>query len=190
MTVEPTRRQSDRNPRGGHHPPRPLRSTSWSVLLLASLLLSQIPAQAQSLTPGPATPRSATVSGFVRAVDGESLDASVNGARTAIRLVGIEAPQGNTPCGRVAAGALQTLVGAGVQLTDDPSVAADTRRPVRRPFDALTSDGRSVAEELVGAGHVKAKAEGQRQGRLAQLEAEARNAKRGCLWGSGTSAET
>jgi hypothetical protein len=52
------------------------------------------------------------VSSFVRVIDGDTIEAYLGGTRAGIGLIGVDAPMGNTACGRDAA-ALRTLVQGG-----------------------------------------------------------------------------
>jgi endonuclease YncB( thermonuclease family) len=100
-----------------------------------------------------------------------------------IGIVGIRAPRGNTACGRAATAFVQDLVEDGAQLEEEPGLAFDAR--FRRMYHVTTPDGRSVAEELVAAGLARATGQGRKRDRLAELEADARGARRGCLWNAG-----
>jgi endonuclease YncB( thermonuclease family) len=118
--------------------------------------------------------------GFVRAVQGDTLDARMSNRRIGIGIVGIRAPQGNTPCGKEATAYLQGLVEDGAMIED--GAGSDRYRQMYR---VTTLDGRSVAEEMVAAGFARAHGQGANHDRLAALEEEARAAQRGCLWRSG-----
>jgi endonuclease YncB( thermonuclease family) len=78
---------------------------------------------------------------------------------------------------------VQDLVGDGAQLEEEPGFAFDARR--RRMYHVTTPDGRSVAEALVAAGLARATMQGRNRDRLAELEADAREARQGCLWTGG-----
>src|SRR5262245_48077819 len=67
------------------------------------------------------------VAGYVRVIDGDSLEPKIDGQRVAVGLIGLEAPQGNTACGRAATGALQGLVARGVRLAEVAGLAYDAR---------------------------------------------------------------
>src|SRR5918992_1197218 len=80
--------------------------------------------------PGRGGPISLT--SFVRVVDGQSIDAVIDGRRVAIAVHGIDAPQGNTSCGKQAADALRSATRAartrgGVRLVEDPNDQLDAR---------------------------------------------------------------
>jgi endonuclease YncB( thermonuclease family) len=121
--------------------------------------------------------------GYVRAVHGDTLDARMSNRRVGIGIIGIQAPQGNTPCGKEATAFVQGLVDDGATVEDEPGLSADAR--YRRMYHVSTLDGRSVAEEMVGAGFARADGQGANRDRLAALEAAARAAQRGCLWRNG-----
>lgn len=120
--------------------------------------------------------------GFVRAVQGDTLDARLSNQRIGIGIVGIRAPGGNTPCGKEATAYLQGLVEDGATVEADAGGGTDRYRLMYR---VSTTDGRSVAEAMVDAGLARADGRGANHDRLAALEGEARAAQRGCLWRSG-----
>src|SRR4051812_43861193 len=104
-----------------------IRRGRWTVLVCLALLLAAAPpnVEGQRADPGRVlaqTPSGPSISGFVRVIDAQSLDVTVDGARTAVRLVGVDTPQGNTSCGRLASALLQNLVRAGIRLEEDPTV--------------------------------------------------------------------
>lgn len=121
--------------------------------------------------------------GYVRAIQGDTLDARMSNRRIGIGVAGIRAPKANTPCGREATAFLQGLVADGARVEEESGVVSDKYRRVYR-VSAL--DGRSLAEEMVAAGLAYADGRGQSRDRLADLESEARAARRGCLWQSAT----
>jgi endonuclease YncB( thermonuclease family) len=121
--------------------------------------------------------------GYVRAVQGDTLDAQESSRRVPIGVIGIEAPQSNTPCGREATAFVQGLIDDGAMVEEEPGLAPDVR--YRRMYRVSTLDGRSVAEEMVAGGFARANGQGANRDRLAELEAEARGARRGCLWRRG-----
>jgi glucose/arabinose dehydrogenase len=122
----------------------------------------------------------------VRVIDGDSIEVLIQGARAAVRLAGVDAPEGNTACGRAATAQLQALAARGLTLTDDadPSLTFDSRG--LRLFHATDASGRLVSEVLVRAGVARALAEGQYADLLAAAQADASSAKRGCVWGGPT----
>ena len=88
--------------------------------------------------------------GFVRVVDGDSIEVLIDGRRTAIGILGLDAPELGTPCGDAARAEVQSMVGRGVILEDDPGNTMDLRG--RRVYRVNAADGRSVAATLVAAG--------------------------------------
>jgi glucose/arabinose dehydrogenase len=119
--------------------------------------------------------------GFVRVVDGDSLEMLIDGRRVAVGVLGIDAAPFGTPCGGAARAELQSLVGKGITLEDDPANILDTRK--RRMYKVTTPDGRSVAAALVSDGLAKATGRGPEAATLAALESQARQTKAGCVWG-------
>ncbi|MGI8549495.1 MAG: PQQ-dependent sugar dehydrogenase, partial [Dehalococcoidia bacterium] len=164
-----------------------LRTRILLALLILPLLLGAraAPILAQALSPSGAPPAgsgSIDLKGFVRAVDGDTLDVLINGNQVTIGLIGIAAPMGNTPCGRQATAALQKLVMGGVHLDEDPSLNLDARQ--RRLYYARSRDGHSIALPLVQSSLVKADGNGRERNSLASAEAQARASRTGCLWNS------
>jgi endonuclease YncB( thermonuclease family) len=123
------------------------------------------------------------VDGYVRAIQGDTLDARKALKRVGIGIVGVKAPSGNTACGREATAFVQRLVSDGVRLVEEPGLVYDERK--RRMYHVETPDGTSIAEALVSAGLAQAHGRGSNRDKLVELEAAARTAGRGCLWSSG-----
>jgi endonuclease YncB( thermonuclease family) len=119
--------------------------------------------------------------GYVRAIQGDTLDARLSNRRIGIGIAGIQAPTGNTPCGKEATAFVQGLVNDGAMVEEEAGLASD---PYRRMYHVSTLDGRSVAEAVVTAGLARADGQGRNRDRLTELEAAAREARRGCLWRS------
>ena len=119
--------------------------------------------------------------GYVRAIQGDTLDARLSNRRIGIGIAGIQAPTGNTPCGKEATVFVQGLVNDGAMVEEEAGLASD---PYRRLYHVSTLDGRSVAEAVVTAGLARADGQGRHRDRLTELEAAAREARRGCLWRS------
>jgi endonuclease YncB( thermonuclease family) len=156
-------------------------------ILAASVCHPGVAVGAQTAPPGGAPPAgSGTVhiDGYVRAVTGDTLDARLPPGRTLIAIIGIRAPRGNTSCGREATEFLQTLVADGARFDEEPGLVFDGRS--RRLYHVTTPDQRSAAAELVAAGLARADGQGSTRDSLAALESAAREARRGCLWQSGT----
>jgi len=151
--------------------------------LFLILGLGPAPAGAQRVEPGGAPPAGSgpiDVSGFVRVIDGDTVEAYLGGKRVGIGLIGVDAPRGNTACGREAATALRTFVRGGLWLEDDPALTFDARG--RRMYYAVMREGTSIGEELVRAGAAHANGQGRKHEQLAAAEADARATRRGCLW--------
>ncbi len=138
------------------------------------------PSAAQTERPAP---DSEQLVGYIRVIQGDTMDARNAQGRVGIGVIGVKAPNGNTLCGKEATAFTEELVSDGVQLYEEPGLVLDARK--RRMYYVMSSDGRSVAEELVTAGLARADGQGANHDRLAELEAAAREEKRGCLWSSG-----
>jgi endonuclease YncB( thermonuclease family) len=145
--------------------------------------LAQTGAPTSGTPPSGAGPLEAR--GYIRAVDGDTMDTRIGRLRVGVGIIGIKAPAGNTPCGRQATQYLQQLVsGDGpVRLDEEPGLTLDARS--RRLYHATTADGRSIAEAMVEAGLARADGQGSNRDALAELEAKARAEGRGCLWAAG-----
>jgi len=102
--------------------------------------------------------------------------------RTAVGYVGAAAPVSTTSCGTIAFSRNQQLAGRRVLLEEDPTYKLDERG--RRLYYAYTPDGESIDATLVREGLASAvRTDGSHGPALAALEAIARVAKQGCLWG-------
>jgi len=142
------------------------------LALAAGLCVSQ-----ESVDPPPRVEATVT-----RAVDGDSLDARVDGMRTALGFLGVAAPGLTQACGTEALARSQELVGDRVLLESDPFYELDERG--RRLFYVFTADGVWVEEVLIREGLAFANRVDATHGPyLAQLQSEAEAAGVGCLWG-------
>jgi endonuclease YncB( thermonuclease family) len=92
-----------------------------------------------------------SVRGFVRVIEGDTLEVRINGARVGIAIAGITTPAGNTPCGRAAINATQELVAGGVDLEEDLALPTFDNR-LLRIYRVVDASGRLVSEELARAG--------------------------------------
>ena len=150
------------------------------VVLVSVLAMSSNAAIAQRISPGGA-PRPGSgpkdVSGFVRVIKGDTFEAYVDGQRSAIGIVGIEAPVANTDCGKQATAKLWSLVKDGLRLEEDPNQTYDHRN--RRMYRVKRPDGRDLAEELSRDGLVRATGKGTEKQRVVAAEADANSAGRG-----------
>ena len=160
------------------------------LLMCLAVLVSITPTgvEAQRVGPGGAPPPGsgpAEVTGFVRVIDGETIETLVDGKLVGIGLIGIEAPMGNTDCGRAATQQLQQLLTlargrGGIRLEEEPTLPFDARK--RRMYYVQERTGRSLIRELVGGGVSRANGFGKEAVELAAAEADARAVGRGCLW--------
>jgi endonuclease YncB( thermonuclease family) len=98
------------------------------------------------------------VRGFVRVIDGDSVEAWIDGKKVATGLLGVVVPTLNNDCGRQARDFLESLIGAGLRLGEDPAETFDERG--RRMYRAMSLDGRSVAQEMVRVGAARASGKG------------------------------
>lgn len=151
---------------------RVVRGTLRALPLALAAGLLAAPVNAQSLV------------GVAEVVDGDTL--AIRGERTRIRLYGVDAPEGRQTCddaqgrrylcGSRAADALASLIGRNGRV----SCREEDRDRYGRSVAVCEAGGREINGELVRQGW--AVEYGQySDGRYADGEAEARNAKRG-LW--------
>jgi glucose/arabinose dehydrogenase/endonuclease YncB( thermonuclease family) len=138
-----------------------------------------------AVPPGGAPPPGAgtvKVSGYIRFIDAQSFETRINGNQVAIRMIGIDAPVGNTDCGKEALDFLKsltiTLPGV-IDLEEDQGLTFDVRK-LRMYYPKLF--GRSLPQELVKAGVARANGQGKEASQLAAAENDAKVVKRGCLW--------
>lgn len=120
-----------------------------------------------------------TSDGFVRAIDGHTLELWIGSHQIGVGILGIEVPEGNTFCGAMATDYLQGLSYGGLRFEEDPEIAFDSA--MRRMYYAFTPDGRSVAEEMVSAGMATATGEGMEAANLLALEDSAKASGTGCF---------
>ncbi|MGE3272234.1 MAG: PQQ-dependent sugar dehydrogenase [Chloroflexota bacterium] len=153
-------------------------------MLLVLGTLGSVRALNQSVMPGGAPaprPEPFQPRGFVRVVDGDTFEVNIDGKRVNAGILGITAASFGTPCGDAARAHLQSLIGRGVILKDDPPNLFDARK--RRLYMVSTADNRSVAIDMVAAGLARASSSGPESAALAAAEAKARQEGAGCIWG-------
>ncbi len=120
------------------------------------------------------------IAGFVRGIDGDTMETWIDGSRVGIGLIGINVPEGNTTCGVQATSMLQNMLYAGAHLEEDSQIVFDER--LRRMYYGYTIEGQSLAHAMVAAGMARASGEGKDAAELLALEDEARLAGDGCVW--------
>lgn len=117
-----------------------------------------------------------------RIVDGDTLDVTVGGATQRIRVFGLAAPERDEPCGTEATEQLRLLAGAQVRLLADERLQDQYDRELRYLF---TPEGRSLDAALIADGAARAwRDDGAYRDILVGIEMEAREGRRGCLWGN------
>jgi endonuclease YncB( thermonuclease family) len=160
----------------------PLSVPSVLAILLFVAVSGMSPASsAAPRVPGP-PPATGELEGYVRAVDGNTVDARLDGRRVGIEIIGIKAARGNTPCGRQATAYLQSLIEDGVTIEAETGIA---HKKYWGMYHLQTLDGRSIADEMVAAGYARSTGQGKRRLGLSDLEQQARAAGRGCWKGGG-----
>lgn len=138
------------------------------------------------LDPGGAPPAGSgpiDIEGFVRAIDGDTMETWINGSRVGIGLIGVDVFEANTVCGAAAADALQYMLFTGIHLEEDDEIVFDDR--MRRMYYVYTPDGQSIAHALVASGMARASGEGRDAAELLALEEAARQSGAGCVWDEG-----
>ena len=119
---------------------------------------------------------------FVRVIDGNTIE-FWNGSDWGARYLGVDAPPGNTECGREATAKNWELTGGGVHLEQESPYDIDARG--MRLYHAFMPDGTLVGEDLIREGLARASNEdNQYKDRYLAAQAEARANGRGCLWGA------
>jgi endonuclease YncB( thermonuclease family) len=174
------------------------RALAALALLLAPLLLLPFPrpdpvapaAAATVPVGGAPPPGSGTVvsSAQVQVLDGNTFVTWIYGQQTAVRLVGIDVPQGNTSCGQAATGALWGLVKGGKLTLEEDRVAFGFDARGLRLYHAVDKAGKALSQELVKAG--VAKVNGKAEGRhlFPAEEVQAKRSAQGCVWKAGATA--
>ena len=114
-------------------------------------------------------------------VDGDTITAKLEDGRTLpIRYFGIDTPERGERCFREATDRNEMLIGDTVLLLPDQRLEDPNGRLLRYIF---LEDGTSVDATLVAEGFAEAwRADGYYRDQLVALEAEAKEAGRGCLW--------
>ncbi|MEZ4569725.1 MAG: PQQ-dependent sugar dehydrogenase [Thermomicrobiales bacterium] len=138
------------------------------------------------LGPGGAPPAGSgpiDIAGFVRAIDGDTMETWINGSQVGIGVLGIDVFEANTVCGAQAAGFFQGMLFAGIHAEEDPGIVFDDR--LRRMYYVYTPEGDSIAHAMVQAGFAKPTGEGKDAAELAALATEAEQSGAGCVWDSG-----
>jgi endonuclease YncB( thermonuclease family) len=142
---------------------------------------SGTPTQTATLTATTTLTAVLTDAMVTQVIDGSTLDAYVDGARTLVGYLGVETAAPFQQCGAEALARNRELAGRLVRLEADPVYQFDLFG--RRLFYAYTEGGTSIDAALVREGLAHAVRTDARHGaELARLEAEARAASRGCLW--------
>ena len=165
-----------------------VRTRLYTIGLILTLISAGERASAQAPDRGTG-PR--MVPGPVRVIEGDTLEVFVDGTRVGVRVIGIKAPPGNTPCGREAIAATQALVSDGIYLDEDLLLPTIESRRKLRLYRVTTSNGRLLAEQLAEAGLAAEEpddAPGRDNANIRAAEAAAKGAGRGCL-SSGNSAQ-
>jgi endonuclease YncB( thermonuclease family) len=148
-----------------------------TAALLATLTSIVAPAFAQ------APPRGSgdlPISGFVRVIDGDTLEIYVGGRQTAVGIIGIKAPRGNSSCGKSSAQFLRALLMPQpvLRLVEDLDYTFDARK--RRLYYLRLPGNASAAVAMARAGFVTPVREGVEADDVAAAAAEAAATGKGC----------
>jgi endonuclease YncB( thermonuclease family) len=156
-----------------------LRLLTLGAVLLICLRLSP-PEDGAAQAPGP-NDQAFVHNGFVRVIDGDTVEIWRDDRRWGIGLIGIDAPEGNTACGMSAAARMWELTAQGAKFRSEAGVPDEKYRLM---YHADTLGDLSIEETLVSEGLAKVDARGGKENaRLRQLESDARRERRGCVWG-------
>jgi glucose/arabinose dehydrogenase/endonuclease YncB( thermonuclease family) len=157
-----------------------------SILIVATTLVlpALLPPSAALAAPASSTAMSSAAQGFfvpyARVIAGDTLEIWHRHGNRGVRLIGIDAPNGNTSCGLQAAARLDGLASGGLQLSGDRKL--DWTRAGLHWYYAHTPAGVSVPLKMVRSGYAWARPRGVERDRLARAQANAKAAGRGCLW--------
>jgi endonuclease YncB( thermonuclease family) len=150
------------------------------VFALALAFTSMIALAGQAPPPGSG---SFDIAGPVRVIDGDTLEVYIEGRRVGVGLIGVDAPLGNTACGRRATEMLRQLTSERIDLEEDLALSFDARH--RRLYYVSAPRSASVAFDLVAAGLARPNGLGREQAALATAAAQARASGAGCVWTGG-----
>ena len=116
-----------------------------------------------------------------RVIDGDTLDVALLGGEVLrVRLFGVNAPEVGEACAGAATARLRARAGAEVLLLPDARLQDSGGRQLRYVF---TPAGRSIDAALVDDGLAAAwREDGAYRDQLVDIEEDARDARRGCLW--------
>jgi micrococcal nuclease len=116
----------------------------------------------------------------VEIIDGDTLDVTVEGREERVRVFGIDTPERGELCFRESSQFLEALAASEVRLLADVRERDRSGRLLRYVY---TLDGVSIDALMVRDGMAHAwTRDGALRDPLVALEAQARDARRGCLW--------
>ena len=121
------------------------------------------------------------ISGPVRVIDGSTIETYINGKQVGLGMIGVDVPQGNTPCGKQVTSLLQAVTKLGFHVDEDLGLTFDSLG--RRLYYHVSPAGDSLAAQLVLAGAAKPNGQGKEAATLKQLQSQAQATGIGCLWG-------
>jgi len=120
-------------------------------------------------------------SGYVRVIDGDTVEVYINGRQIGIGIVGIGAPEGNTDCGREATAHLENLLSAfQVRFEEDPITPAFDKRK-RRMYRLILPDGQSAAVAMAETGLVRPTGDGIDANEIGAALGRSQRAHPGCV---------
>lgn len=128
-------------------------------------------------------PESLPAALVMEVIDGDTIEARVEGESETVRYYGIDTPERHERCYEEAKKRNEELAGRHVLLMADARDHDGGGRLLRYVF---TLDGRSIDGSLVAEGFARAwTRDGSYRDAIVALEEEARREGRGCLWGEG-----
>jgi endonuclease YncB( thermonuclease family) len=152
-----------------------------TIRLLAAALVGVVASTTATIRAQAPPPGSGPLdlTGYIRIIDGDTIETTINGRRSGIGIIGIRAPMANTACGKAATGFLRGLVASGrIRLDEDPNIAYDVRQ--RRMYYAQLPDFSSVAVAMARAGFALPSGEGVETNQITAAAAGAAAAGSGC----------
>src|SRR5688572_17448535 len=137
--------------RCGGGPPMSLLFRVLALSVVVLVCLRESPQDAVSQVPGPAD-QAFVHNGFVRVIDGDTVEIWKDDRRWGIGLIGIEAPQANTACGMSATARMWELTAQGAKFHAEADYPNEKYRLM---YKADTLEDVSIEAALVAEGLAK-----------------------------------
>jgi endonuclease YncB( thermonuclease family) len=150
---------------------------------VCTLILVLCAAGSLAAQQAPPDPPSQFTASRVRVIEADTLEVWVDGIRLAVGVAGINAPSGNTPCGKQAIAAVREML-AGTAWFDVDAGTPRLDKRYRRLYRVTTANGQSLATELAREGLAmpeQADARARDYPDIVAARTDAQGAQRGCL---------